>query len=363
MRKKNLLAYVFAVVLMWCYSMNVCAGNATPIIIDGDIYTWSQTVDVQVEKKANKGVHFTGSALESEELYNYAAISALFEGAYAERVYKNDYAAITLKVENTKDVPVSLNISFVDKANNQLVMKEHAYVLKETKDEKVAEKVNFASFEIEGGFQGKVTVPLSMMENSDKNSKEFNYAELTSWSVGILIEGNKTVEFDLKGLVWQDQQYLNQYEKSFGSYIDGDETVQIPEHGESISFYQITSDKDHTYQFVTDNFAEGISIDENGKLILDTTVEEQELSIQAMDESGVMISKKVALVNSWRMCNEKVFFYGPDELEKIEYPFDEVKESHIVAMRTILLIGCAIVFISYVVFFAKYQYDKKREEK
>ena len=115
--------------------------------------------------------------------------------------------------------------------------------------------------------------------------------------------------------------------------------------------------------WVYDNEIESITgTVENGKLVLDSTVEEQIITIKAIDELGTTICKEVALVNSWRKSNEKGFFYGPEELEKIEYAFDGITQSHITVVRWVLCVGCVIVFFTYVVFYAKYLQDKKREE-
>ena len=362
MRKMKFLTYVLAILFLLGQSLEVCAGDATPIVIDGEVYNWSEKMDVKVEKVSDKEVHVTAAAVEAEELYNYATVSSMFEGAYKKKVYQNEYAAITMAVENPTDASIFLNLSLADKDNNQLVMKENAYIIREVNGEKNAEKVNFSSVEIEAGFKGAVTIPLSMLEDGKQNAKKFDYEKLTSWSVGALVKSNQALDFYVKGLAWQDQEYLQQYEKSLGTYIEGADTVQIPEHGESIEFYQIASGVEHTYQFVNEGLAQGISIDKTGKLVLDTTVEEQTINIEAIDESGTKISKEITLVYSWRKKSEKGFFYGPEELEKIEYPFDEITESHVVIARWVLLIGCAIVFVSYIVFYAKYQKDKKREE-
>ena len=362
MRKMKFLTYVFVALFLLGQSLEVCAGDVTPIVIDGEVYTWSEKMDVNVEKVSDKEVHVTAAAVEAEELYNYATVSSMFEGAYKKQVYQNKYAAITMAVENPTDASIFLNLSLTDKDNNQLVMKENAYIIREVNGEKNAEKVDFSSVEIEAGFKGAVTIPLSMLEEGKQNAKKFDYEKLTSWSVGALVKSNQALDFYVKGLAWQDQEYLQQYEKSLGTYIEGADTVQIPEHGESIEFYQIASGVEHTYQFVNEGLAQGISIDKTGKLVLDTTVEEQTINIEAMDESGTKISKEITLVYSWRKKSEKGFFYGPEELEKIEYPFDEITESHVVIARWVLLIGCAIVFVSYIVFYAKYQKDKKMEE-
>ena len=144
--------------------------------------------------------------------------------------------------------------------------------------------------------------------------------------------------------------------------MEGEDTVQIPEHGESISFYKILSDVEHSYEFVANGLPQGVSIDKTGKLVLDTSVEEQVITLEAMDDLGMIIYKEVELKDSWRKSSKGAYFYGPDQLEKIEYPFDFVKESHIIALRLGLLAGCVIVFISYLVCYARYQQEKKKED-
>ena len=362
MYKMKFLTCVFVVILFLGQSMNVYAKEATPIRINGEIFTWTETMDMQIEKSDNKEVHITGTDLQTEETYNYVTVSSMFAGAYEKSVYHKGYAGITMEIENVGDTPIFLSFSLLDQNNNQLVMHENTYIIKEFDGKSFPKKVENSTFEIEPGFNGKVTIPLSMMIESENNEKKFNYSQLAFWSIGMLVGGNETVDFYIRSLSWQEQDYLQQYENSLGVCIEGEEIVQIPEHGESISFFKITSDGDHTYQFVTDGLPQGVSIDKMGKLVLDTTVEEQTVTIKAIDDLGMIIYKDVVLQYSWRKDNEKITFYAPDELSKIEYPFDDVKESHIVVLRRVLLGGCIIVFMSYVVFYTIYQLKKKKEE-
>ena len=89
MRKMKFLTYVFVALFLLGQSIEVCAGDVTPIVIDGEVYTWSEKMDVKVEKVSDKEVHVTAAAVEAEELYNYATVSSMFEGAYKEKVYQN----------------------------------------------------------------------------------------------------------------------------------------------------------------------------------------------------------------------------------------------------------------------------------
>ena len=363
MYKIKFLTYVFAVMFLWGQCMNVCAKEPTPISIDGEIHTWTETTDLQVEKSDDKEIHIVGTALQKDATYNYATISSVFGGTNQKGVYQKEYAGITLEIENVKDRPIYLSLFLMDRNNSQMVLQDNAYIIKEIDGKKILETGKNATFEIPEGFQGKVTIPLSMMKESENNEKKFNYSQLALWSVGMFSEGNESIDLHIRSLVWQKQDYLQQYENSFGAHMEGAEMVQIPEHGESISFYEIVSEFEHSYQFVVDGLPQGVSIDKTGKLVLDTSVEEQVITLEAMDDLGMIIYKEVELKDSWRKSSKGAYFYGPDQLEKIEYPFDFVKESHIIALRLGLLAGCVIVFISYLVCYARYQQEKKKEDK
>ena len=358
--KSYFLLMTFLIVLV--SGQTIYADTETPIVVDGDVYTWTETVDMQVNKNDDNSITVIADTNESEEMYNYMTLSSIFSNAYEQEVYKSEYAGISIDVENVKDEQVYLNFSLTDIDNNQLVLKEDAFVMKVTENQKVVEKVKFSAVAIEAGFKGKINIPLEMFENASQNQNDFDFAKLVSWSIGVLIEGKASVQMDINGLAWLDNNYLSKYEHSFNTYIEGPENVQIPEHGESIAFFNIVSNEDSTYKFETTGFLEGITLDNNGKITLTTSATEQDIIIKATDDAGISVYKKVTLSNSWREGEDEFFFYGPEEMESISYAFEDVSESDVDFIRIVIIASCGIVFVGYVIFYIKYILDKKREE-
>ena len=139
--KSYFLLMTFLIVLV--SGQTIYADTETPIVVDGDVYTWTETVDMQVNKNDDNSITVIADTNESEEMYNYMTLSSIFSNAYEQEVYKSEYAGISIDVENVKDEQVYLNFSLTDIDNNQLVLKEDAFVMKVTENQKVVEKVKF----------------------------------------------------------------------------------------------------------------------------------------------------------------------------------------------------------------------------
>ena len=362
MNKNKLVSFLTALVIILAINRNVYA-EETLIPIDGDVYTWTESVEIEADKQDDGSISISCDAKASDEEYNYAVVSSIFSGAYEkDTVFDDRYAAICIDIESAATEDVSINFILTDKSNNKITFEQNAFYIKETGSEMAVLTAPFSSAVIESGFEGKIILPLSEFIENEDNESTFDYKELTSWSMGILLTGKQSADIYINGLSWLDKSDVEKYADSLDACITGPDSVQIPEHGESIAVFEIDGQDNNTYKFQLDGYPEGVSMDASGKITLDTRVEKQEITIKAVDESGFVIFKNISLTESWRADSDTNHFYGPEELEDVTYAFQNVEKSDIDVVRIVIIAGCAIVFVSYVIFYTKYKIEKKREE-
>ena len=365
MSKAKLLSIAMALTVFGTSMNTVSAAEDTQLKMTKDVFTWTETVDVEATKNEDGTISVHCDTMKSEELYNYATVSSIFEGAYEEGtvIYDEKYKGIVIDIVNTSDVEIGMDFVMVDKDNNKLVLNKGEFLITESNGEKQVKELEFGSVEIGPKFEGKVYIPFDVMVQSSENTKDIDMDSLVSWSVGILLEKEKVVDLKINSLSWLLDDYTEQYGGSLGAVIEGDDSVMIPEHGESIAFFKINEKNNTNYKFVLDGYTDGIKLDESGKITLTTDCKAQDIVIKAMDDNGVVITKEISLVLSWREGDDKNVFNGPEDLEEVSYPFDGVTNEWIEIVRRILVVGIAIVLVSYGVFYVKDKMDKKREER
>lgn len=363
--KNKYLAVVATSIIGILLSSTICTNgyaDDTQIQLNNDVYTWSETVNLTVNKENDTGMHISYNTLASSENYNYATISSMFDGAYGETpIFSSSYGAIEVSVK-TGNSPIYINVSLTDIDNNRLVLKNESSSLLEIGTDHEIKQTAFKSVELSDHLNGKIIIPLTMFEDDSNNKQAFDYSKLTSWTIGLLVEGKQSSELDITNLAWKENDFVNQYASSFNSYIEGSDSVQIPEHGESIADYTIHSGENNSYEFVCDEFANGISLNKSGRITLTTDAKEQTVMLKAKDKNGVSLHKEIKLVHSWRVDKKDFSFYGPEDLEKITYAFDYVEDKHINYIRITILAGCGLVFLSYIIFYTIYKRKKNEEE-
>ena len=356
-------ALICAIILL--HTENAYASNEINIEVDGDIYAWpDDDANGKVEKTEDGIAHITYDATTSEDAYGFYYISSMFKNAYVEDVFKDKYKVIAFDITNNSDVVVNINVYLVDSDNDKVVLSKDAYIFKEIGENTFSEK-SYGNIMLEAGFSGRIYIPVKFLVEDETNEASFEYQKLAAWGMSFFVDGKNKIDTSINKLMWFDDEYMNKYEHSFGVYIEGMDNIQFPEHGEAIYFYDVVSELGSdkmTYQFVLDGFDKGIKMDSNGKLTLDTSCETKEIIIKAIDENGICIFKKVSVEKLWRVDNEELKFNGPDDLDKIEYPFDFVTSDHIDVLRMILIISAVVVFSAYIVFYTKHKLDKRKEE-
>ena len=366
MKKFRIIIGAFICAIILLHTKSAYAGNEINIEVDGDIYVWPENdSNGKVEKTEDGVINITYDATSSETLYSFYQISSIFKDAYVTDIFSDSYKAVAIDIANNSDVEINLGFTLVDRENNKLLLSKNAYILKDVEGMQVSEKVTNGNIILEKGFIGKIFIPLEFLIDDEGNEAEFNYQKLTSWALSLLVEGKNKANISINKLVWLDNEYMNKFEQCFNTYIEGMTEIQLPEHGEAIYFYDIISENDsvaQSYKFVSDGFDNGIKLDANGKLTLDTSCEEQKIEIKAVNENGISIIKKLVLKKSWRDNNEDFSFNGPEDLEKIEYPFDFVTNNYISIIRIIILTVSVVILSTYIVFYAKYKLDKRKEE-
>ncbi len=142
-------------------------------------------------------------------------------------------------------------------------------------------------------------------------------------------------------------------------YIEGDLIVQIPVAGESIAIFKTSG----AAEFYMD-YIEGVSITKDGRLVINTDVQQQSIKIYARNNDGEVAEIEVQLINSWT----ENFIEKDGTVMKIPrtgemptiggtlYEFS-TKETTIWCIRGIVLVVCIVFIILY------YSWRKKQGRK
>lgn len=344
------LLVIFFIFIVLMYHRDIYAAQS--INIPNEIYNWSENIDITVNKIGNCGFNAKIDTRSSENDYNYSTISSIFDNAYtATPIFNHSYKGIVFNMINKSSNGIYMNFILSDTENNQISLKEKGTVILINGGRIQAVNYTNNSFFVEKGFRGNVIIPLENLEANKNNKTLFSIDKLASWGIGVMIQGKTLEEIQINNMYWSTDSELKRYNDSLNCDIYGEDVVQIPEHGESIADYSIKSDKTNSYKFQTNNLPEGVSLDTNGRLTLKTSAVKQDIEITAIDKEGVILTKIVSLVESLRKNDNKSFFYGPEELESVTYPFDNVTKRDINFIRFVIIIGCSVVLIAYFIFY------------
>lgn len=77
-------------------------------------------------------------------------------------------------------------------------------------------------------------------------------------------------------------------------YIEGDLIVQIPVAGESISIFKASESAEFYMDYI-----DGVSITKEGRLIINTDVNQQSIKIYARTNDGDVAEAEIQLLKSW----------------------------------------------------------------
>lgn len=294
----------------------------------------------------------------------------LDKGYYTSNLYSkgkynwNNFGMISFNLQNNSSEELKFNFSIVKNDGTFLSVNEDKSILIKRENDQSIEKLSpvYGTINISSGFKGIIYVPFTSLKNKSGDSSQYLFSDISAWGISITTDENKEKNIHLSSfkLIPKDDSFIKYGDSDFK--IEGDDRVQIPVQGESISLYKTPLDKDKVIYNLAENY-EGVSIDKEGMLILSTSVNVEKIQIEAKYED-LVAKKEIQLYKSWTLDAKEVdgtskSVPGEEEVKNLMngiYPFI-MSQRFIYAIRAIFIV-LALIFSGLYVF-----WNKKRKSR
>ncbi|MCC0630041.1 hypothetical protein IC171_14585 [Clostridioides sp. ES-S-0171-01] len=240
----------------------------------------------------DKGIKIeTDSSKDDEERYLYVYQNIKENWS----MYHNFY----IEIQNKNKSSQRINLSIQSKSMTEFRLKEGSEVFLEDKNIIYLDKIKDGCIEVPGEFEGKIYVNFNSFIN-DKNNMllDFNrLSDIVSWGITFIPSNEEHNIVIIRKLSLLSQEQL---ESLHNTKITGDEEVQIPVLGQSISQYKVlgienNSDVKYSLMEKQDN----ITISQKGKLTLNSKAKPGQIILQVNVGDKFKIGKKITLTQSW----------------------------------------------------------------
>ncbi|MBM7661699.1 hypothetical protein JOC85_002502 [Bacillus mesophilus] len=204
-------------------------------------------------------------------------------------------------------------------------------------------------FSLPAHFEGKVFIPFDNLEQVNGKLEESQ-----TWSLVLLVDQGDKNEVKVGEFMFPSKDRSEKLYQDLQLKIIGEEEIQIPVAGESIATYNVQSATTNDISLSLEEEITGVSISENGTLILKPSVEVKEIGLVATSSNGTTTKKKIKLVESWftgKTTDDGVSLEIPIEekntSELVEWNLYLNNERNLQAIQTALIILTLILIIVY----------------
>ena len=277
-------------------------GN-TALAAEGTDYKKIYPGNIYVEEneaKINYGFHKENNSLDIK-----VDSRGLDKGYYTSNLYSkgnynwNNFGMISFNLKNYSQGELKFNFSVVKKDGTYLSINEDKNILLKTDNQQVIEVLSpsYGTINIPAEFNGTIYIPFTSLKSDE-------FSQISSWGISVTTEENTE-----KNIVLSDFSLIPKSDSliSYGNmdfYIEGEDRVQIPVQGESIALYKTSVDnKKVNYKLAEDD--EGVSINNEGRLTLNTSVKVEKIEIQAEYEN-LVVRKEIQLYKSWTLSAKEI---------------------------------------------------------
>lgn len=300
--------------------------------------------------------------IETEESSEYQLnvdmnTMGLGKGYYTAYLYENqhrdwsNYEAMSFYISNESDNSIRINMNIKRDDGTVFSPSENSNVLFKKDTSEMLEKIqpSFGTIELPQGFKGRIYMPFNSFKEKGANGKSaFNgITQISSWGIIATMSENGKERFSLSNF-----QLINKG-SSIGYYLNsdisikGENIVEIPVAGESISEYK-TNETNKNVKFELLDSIDGVSISDNGRLSVNPDVEAQNIRISAVLDDRFRQIMDVQLIKSWTLSAREVdgttkSIPRPEEISNILSNNDKLmlSEKFLNSIRIIACIICA----------------------
>ncbi|NJJ33737.1 hypothetical protein GSQ51_09215 [Clostridioides difficile] len=272
-------------------------------------------------------------------------------------MYHNFY----IEIQNKNKSSQRINLSIQSKNMLEFRLKEGSEVFFEDKNIIYSDRIKDGCIEVPGEFDGKIYVNFnSFINDKDNILLDSNMlSNVVSWGITFIPSDEEHNVIAIKKLSLLVEEQL---ESLHNIKIIGDEEVQIPVLGQSISQYEVLGlESNSKIKYSLTEKQDNVNISQTGKLTLSNKAKPEQIILQVNVDEKFKVGKKIKLTQSWSI-NQK-------DKDGVPYTLVSPKQSPTVQdMKKInfmnnIIIFIQILFISLVIIcFGIYLYWKKRSK-
>ncbi|MCC0667270.1 MULTISPECIES: hypothetical protein [unclassified Clostridioides] len=250
----------------------------------------------------------------------------------------NGFHNFYIEIQNKNKSSQRINLNIQSKDMLDFKLKEGSEIFIENQNIIYSDKIKDGCIDIPGEFEGKIYVNFSSFIN-DKNNVVLDsnvLSDINGWGITFIPsnEEHNVITIGKVSLLLEEQ-----LESLHNIKIIGDEEVQIPVLGQSISQYKVSGLENSSkikYSFVKKQ--NNVNISQEGKLTLNDEVQPGEIILQVNVDDKFKVGKKIALTQSWSI-NQK-------DKDGVPYTLVAPKQSPTVQnMKTVNFINNSLNFI------------------
>ncbi|HBH0641125.1 TPA: hypothetical protein KR432_002600, partial [Clostridioides difficile] len=241
-----------------------------------------------------------------------------------------------------------INLSIQSKNMLEFRLKEGSEIFLEDKNIIYSDKIKEGCIEVPGEFEGKIYVNFNSLINEKSNVvlDSSMLSNIVSWGITFIPsdeEHNIVIIKKISLLSEEKLSFLHNIK------ITGNEEVQIPVLGQSISQYEVLGLKrDSKIKYSLMGKQDNVSISQNGKLTLSNKAEPGQIILQVNVDDKFKIGRKIALTESWSI-NKKdkdgvpYTLVSPEQSPTVQYMKKINFMNNIITFVRILFVSLVII--------------------
>lgn len=196
-----------------------------------------------------------------------------------------NYGALAFHIENKSEGEIKLNF-IINESSKNYMLKDDDNILVLEDDEDTLRRITVSNgvFQLEKGFKGTVYIPFKVL-------KDKYFGEIISWGMTITCQHGEVKNFDITNFSYMEKRNAENLNSIALTKISGDIEMPVLTVGEAIVDYK---SEDAVKFFLNDEY-KGVSLNEEGRLSVNSDAEEGVVKVFARKENGKEFYFKVNL--------------------------------------------------------------------
>lgn len=288
------------IIMTCCLFFSLFIGNQTLMAETVEQYS---SVSFSAKDGEAGGVIITGDSTGKEE------------GYYTSYVYGNigkvltDYAGFFVTLFNEGNGPVMV-VPSIHSGTVYSMPYEDSMFLEEKKNALYIRKMQNKGIYLKKGKRMRVYIPLSSLDGKADLDKFCRTGFIVS------IAENISCNLSVSRLEWKTWDEMGQYEDGLKAEITGGTSMQIAVQGESVLPLSITGGmKEEYYTFRLKKKTPGVSVAEDGRVIVTKEAEPGKITVLAESPVGLLCENVIELYEAWTVTMDADTRI-PDEVSK-----------------------------------------------